>query len=212
MGTSAKYISLGSADYRKRVSNTVRVSPSKVHGGVVHRGAPPAASGYGTRSESSFRERGHRICTSLQHGNRVLQPVLHSSKEGWGVVSHFRSSSSERLHQAAQVQILTLRQIVPQIRSEDWFVTIDLKDAYFHYIHPSVSQEVPEVRIWGQSIPVSGSSVRLSIITPHFHEMRRCNPGTSSASGYSHYELQWAVCSLSIYSSCPAPRQVEHTY
>ncbi len=29
-------------------------------------------------------------------------------------------------------KILTLRQIVPQIRSEDWFGTIDLKDAYFH--------------------------------------------------------------------------------
>ncbi len=29
-------------------------------------------------------------------------------------------------------KILTLRQIVPQIRSEDWFVTIDLKDSYFH--------------------------------------------------------------------------------
>ncbi len=36
---------------------------------------------------------------------------------------------------------------------------------------------------------VSGSSVRPSIITPHFHEMRRCNPGASSPSGYSHYEL-----------------------
>ncbi len=31
-----------------------------------------------------------------------------------------------------KVKMLTLRQIVPQIRSEDWFVTIDLKDAYFH--------------------------------------------------------------------------------
>ncbi len=29
-------------------------------------------------------------------------------------------------------KMLTLRQIVPQIRSEDWFVTRDLKDAYFH--------------------------------------------------------------------------------
>ncbi|XDV18828.1 hypothetical protein PO909_024441 [Leuciscus waleckii] len=29
-------------------------------------------------------------------------------------------------------KMLTLRQIVPQIRSEDWFVTIDLKDANFH--------------------------------------------------------------------------------
>ncbi len=71
-----------------------------------------------------------------------------------------------------------------------------------------MSQEVPEVRIWGQSIPVSGSSVRLSIINPHFHEMRRCNPGTSSASGYSHYELQWAVCSLSLYIA-PAQRRVK---
>ncbi len=33
----------------------------------------------------AVRERGHRICTSLQQGNRVLQPVFHSSKEGWGL-------------------------------------------------------------------------------------------------------------------------------
>ncbi len=31
-----------------------------------------------------------------------------------------------------QFKTLTLRQIVPQIRSEDWFVTIALTDAYFH--------------------------------------------------------------------------------
>ncbi len=29
-------------------------------------------------------------------------------------------------------KMLTLRQIVPQISSVDWFVRIDLKDAYFH--------------------------------------------------------------------------------
>ncbi|KAL0173182.1 hypothetical protein M9458_033493, partial [Cirrhinus mrigala] len=29
-------------------------------------------------------------------------------------------------------KMLTLSQVVSQIRSEDWFVTIDLKDAYFH--------------------------------------------------------------------------------
>ncbi len=34
-------------------------------------------------------------------------------------------------------KMLTLKQIVSQIRSEDWFVMIDLKDAYFHIsIHP----------------------------------------------------------------------------
>ncbi len=132
METSAKYVSLGPADYRKRVSNTVRVSPAQVYGGVFHQGGPPAGSGNGTRSESSVRERGHIICTSLQQGNWVLQPVFHSSKEGWGIASHFRSSSSERFRHAAQFQDVTLRKIVPQIRFEDWFFTIDLKDAYFH--------------------------------------------------------------------------------
>ncbi len=29
-------------------------------------------------------------------------------------------------------KMLTLKQIVMQIRSEDWFITIDLKDTYFH--------------------------------------------------------------------------------
>ncbi len=69
----------------KMVSNTVRVSPTQVYGIVFHRGGPPAGFGNGTRSESSIRERGHRICTSLQQGNQVLQLVYHSSKEGWGL-------------------------------------------------------------------------------------------------------------------------------
>ncbi len=127
METSAKYISLGPADYRKRVSNTVWVSPVQVHGGFVHRGGPPAGSGNGTGNKSSVRERGHRICTSLRQGNWVLQPVFHSSKEGWRVASHFTFSVMQ-----LNFRMLTLRKIVSQIRSEDWFVTIDLKDAYFH--------------------------------------------------------------------------------
>ncbi len=37
-------------------------------------------------------------------------------------------------HSVSQLKfkMLTLRQVVSQIRSKDWFVTIDLKDAYFH--------------------------------------------------------------------------------
>ncbi len=152
--------------------------------GVFHRGGPPAGSG-----KSSVRERGHGICTSLQQGNRVLQPVFHSSKEGWGVASHFRSSSSERLRHAAQVQ---------NVNFETNHGTDQIQGLVCHdrslgrilpLIYPSVSQEVPEVHFWGQSIPVLGSSVRPSIITPHFHEMSRCGPGASSASGYSLYEL-----------------------
>ncbi len=88
------------------------------NGGVFHQGGPPAGSGNGTGNKSSVRERGHRICTSLQQGNRVLQPVFHSSKEGWRVASHVRSSSSERIRHAAQVQNVNFEtnRVADQIR------------------------------------------------------------------------------------------------
>ncbi len=35
---------------------------------------------------------------------RVLQPVLHSSREGWRVASHFRSASVEPFSQQTEVQ------------------------------------------------------------------------------------------------------------
>ncbi len=88
------------------------------NGGVFHQGGPPAGSDNGTGNKSSVRERGHRICTSLQQGNRVLQPVFHSSKEGWRVASHVRSSSSERIRHAAQVQNVNFEtnRVTDQIR------------------------------------------------------------------------------------------------
>ncbi len=85
-------------------------------------------------------------------------------------------------------RMLTVKQVVSQIRSEDWFVTIDLKDAYFH-IHPSQSQEVPEVRFQGQSLPISGSSLRTNTLTPNFHEVRGCCPGSSVTLGHPHTQL-----------------------
>ncbi len=114
------------ADYRKGV-----------YGGVCHQGGPPAGSGNGTRSETSVRERGHRICTSLQQGNWALQPVFHSSKEVWGLCPSLDLRVLNDSVMQLKFKMLTLRQIVPQIRSKDWFVRIDLKDAYFHiYILP----------------------------------------------------------------------------
>ncbi len=122
----------------------------------------------------------------------AIEYVPHSNREtgfySWYFIVPKKDGGLRVLNESVmqlKFKMLTLRQIMSQIRSEDWFVTIDLKDALSH-IHPSMSQEVPEVGFWGQSIPISGSSVRPSIITPHFHKMLRCSPRTSSASGYSH--------------------------
>ncbi len=43
--------------------------PPRFIGVLSTKVAPPAGSGNGTGNKSSVRERGHRICTSLQQGN-----------------------------------------------------------------------------------------------------------------------------------------------
>ncbi len=59
---------------------------------------------------------------------------------------------------------------VTQIRSEDRFVTIGLKDVY-----PSSAQEVPQIYLQGRSLPVSGFSFQPSHVTSHLHKDSICN-------------------------------------
>ncbi len=54
--------------------------------------------------EYSLEKEGHQGGPSSQKRVWVLQPVLHSSREGWRVVSHFRSASVEPFSQQTEVQ------------------------------------------------------------------------------------------------------------
>lgn len=96
-----------------------------------------------------------------------------------------------RSNEKLMIKMLTIKQIIIQIRSEDWFITLDLKDAYFHVsIFPDVpEQEVPKICFWGQSIPISGSSFQPSIFTHHFDHMRRCYSGSSATLGHLGIKL-----------------------
>ncbi len=53
-------------------------------------------------------------------------------------------------------------------------------------LHPSHSQEVPEVCFRGRSIPISGSSLWPCTLTPHFHEVCGCCSGSAAT---PHTEL-----------------------
>ncbi len=122
--TTAKCISLGPADCRERLSYSIRRSAATFQRVVSHEYESRAGSGIRTRGQLSSEEGGHRGGPSSRQRVRVLQLVICCSKEGWGATSNFRSDLKFRM--------LTVKQVVSQIRSEDWFVTIDLKDTYFH--------------------------------------------------------------------------------
>ncbi len=130
--TSAKYISLGPADYKKRVSDTVWVSPAQVHGVLSTEVAP-----------QQVLAREQEIKALLE--KEAIEYVPHSNRETGFYSRYFivpkkdgglRPILDLRVLNVSVLKLkfkmLTLRQIVSQIRSEDWFVTIDLKDAYFH--------------------------------------------------------------------------------
>ncbi len=52
-----------------------------------------------------------------------------------------------------------------------------------------MSQEVPKVRFWGQSIPISGYSLRSSTLTPHVYKSSGCSTSSIEAAGHPHTKL-----------------------
>ncbi len=189
METTARCISMGPADCRKGVSNSVRLSTTALQRRDSHTGGPRAGSGYGTRSESPIKEGGHRGGPSSREGIRVLQPVFHSSQKGWRVASDHRSASTEPLSQSAEVQDAHAKASCVTNQVQGLVCHDRSKRRILPRIHPSVSQEVPKVRFWGQSIPISGSSLRSSTFTPHFYKSSGCSTSSAEAAGHPHTEL-----------------------
>ncbi len=56
-------------------------------------------------------------------------------------------------------RMITLKQILSQIRTGDWFCSLDLKDAYFHIQIAPPSQTILEIRLLGSSLPVHGPTL-----------------------------------------------------
>ncbi len=151
METTARCISMGPADCRKGVSNSVRLSTTALQRRDSHTGGPRAGSGYGTRSESPIKEGGHRGGPSSREGIRILQPVFHSSQKGWRVASDHRSASTEPLSQSAEVQDAHAKASCVTNQVQGLVCHDRSKRRILPRIHPSVSQEVPKVRFWGKA-------------------------------------------------------------
>ncbi len=179
---------MGPADCRKKLQNYVRFSTASPQQGYSHTSGPQAGSGIGTESRHSLEEGGHITCSSSLERIRVLQPLLHRSEEGWGLSLIIDLLLLNHAIKRFRFKMLTIKQFVSQIRTEDWFVMIS-QGCILPYIHPSSTQEVPEVCFRGRSIPVLGSSVRPVTLTPHFHKVSGCCLGSVATPGHPHTEL-----------------------
>ncbi len=84
--------------------------------------------------------------------------------------------------------MITLKQIISQICPGDWFMSLDLKDAYFH-IQVAPSQTILEIRIQRGGISIQGHTVWAVPGSPHFYAMHECGSLPSATDGNLHTPL-----------------------
>ncbi len=137
--------------------------------------------------DTLLREEAIEVVPPHKKRVRVLKPALHNSQEGWRVASHFRSASVEPLSQQTGVQDAQTGRVSDQVRG---LVCHDRsKRRILPYLHLSHSQGVPEVCFRGQSLPISGSSLRPSTLTPHFYKVCGCRVSSVAATRHPPTQL-----------------------
>ncbi len=165
-------------------------SPPPQFNGVVSTLVDPGqALILGWELDTLLREGGHQSGSSSRTRVRVPQPAPHSSKEGWRLASYSRSASIEplRLQTEAQNDHTQTGRVSDQVRG---LVCHDRSRRHIlPCLHPSHSQEVPEVCFQGRSLPISSSSLWPSTFTPHFYKVCGCHISSILATRHPHTQL-----------------------
>ncbi len=86
-------------------------------------------------------------------------------------------------------RMITLKQIPSQIRTGDWFCSLDLKDAYFHIQISPPSQTILEIRLQGSGLPVHGPTLWAVSGPPYFYEVHGRGSFPSETDGNPHSQL-----------------------
>ncbi len=86
-------------------------------------------------------------------------------------------------------KMLMMKTIMSQIQRGDWFVTIDLKDAYSHIQVVQRHRKFLRFAFWKEGLPIQGPSPRPGLGTENVHEVHGCCTGPLEVSGHSCSEL-----------------------
>ncbi|KAL0148452.1 hypothetical protein M9458_056262, partial [Cirrhinus mrigala] len=100
-----------------------------------------------------------------------------------------RSDTTESSVMRLKFKMLTINQVVSQIRSEDWFVTIDLKDAYFHVSILPQHRKFLRFAFRGEAYQYRVLPFGLALSPHTFHKVCGCCSGSAAIPGHPHTQL-----------------------
>ncbi len=137
METTAKCVSMGPAYCRERLQNPVRFSSASIQRGEFHFGGPRAGSGNGTGGKYLLRKEAIEVVSLHERESGFYSRYFVVPKKDGGLRPILDLRQLNRSVSRLKFKMLTLKQVASQIRSEDWFVAIDLKK------HTSMSPSFP---------------------------------------------------------------------
>ncbi len=123
---------MGYGDNKTRLFTPIRSKTPALQRRGLHLGAGRERSRSALRGDDAAGKRSHRNGFSSFERVRLLQPLLPRPQKGWRPPAHPRSQTPESRPHETAVQDDHTDQILSQICTEDWFCSLDLKDAYFH--------------------------------------------------------------------------------
>ncbi len=86
-------------------------------------------------------------------------------------------------------RMITLKQILPQICPGDWFMSLDLKDTYFHIQVAPYHRRFLRFAFEGLAYQYKVLLFGLSLAPPHFYTMYGCSSLPSATDGNPHTQL-----------------------
>ncbi len=132
-------------------------------------------------------------------GERFLQPLFLGTQKGWGLRPILDLRPINRVLCKRPFRMITLKQILAQIRPRDWFASVDLKDAYFHIqiTQNTASPTLSEVFLRGHSLPKLCSPVRAGFGPKHFFKMYGCSTFPLQSERDAHSQLSGRLADFS---------------
>ncbi len=129
---SAKCISMGPAHCRERIQDSVRVASASIQRVFPTLVGPEQALVMEQEVATLLRKEAIEVVPPLVRESGFYSRYFIIPKKDGGLRPILDLRLLNRSVKRLKFKMLTIKQVVAQIRFEDWFVTIDLKDAYFH--------------------------------------------------------------------------------
>ncbi len=189
METTAKCISLGPADCRERLSCSVRSSAANFQISFSHI-SPEQALVLEQEVISLLRKEAIEVVPPLDRESWFYSRYFIVPKKDGGLRPILDLRLLNHSVMRLKFKMLTVKQVVSQIKSEDWFVTIDLKEAYFHVSILPSHRKFLRFAFRGKAYQYRVLPFGLVSITPNFNEVSGCCSGSSATPRHPHTQLQ----------------------